>query len=128
MTVLSAILALPGVAVMVALWVCPCAWAWRWLFATAGDSGNSSGKAPLRSRANVRELAVPGRLVGFVIGRRGQRARQLEDESGARLRFRDEEGSEDKASLAPQWRTLDTRHKQPVELTDWLAVHGIVRC
>ena len=34
--------------------------------------------------------------VGFVIGRHGVRVRQVEDQSGARIRFKDKHDSEDK--------------------------------
>ena len=38
--------------------------------------------------------------VGFVIGRHGVRVRQVEDECGARIRFKDKQGSEEKVGWA----------------------------
>ena len=99
---LGAVLAVPTFALMALLSLCPCVWAWRWL---SGSGAKASLPGPasktLRAcRARPCEITIAGDLAGFVIGRRGRRVRQLEEESGARIRFRDLEGSEDKVSSA----------------------------
>lgn len=54
-------------------------------------------KGTLRVRQSVTsELTIPGDVVGRVIGRHGLRVRQLEEESGARIKFKDQQHSQDK--------------------------------
>ena len=43
------------------------------------------------------EFTIPAEAVGYVIGRQGQRVREMEKSSGARIRFKDQQDSEDKA-------------------------------
>ena len=44
------------------------------------------------------EFTIPSCAVGYVIGRQGQRVRDLERTSGARIRFKNQQESEDKVS------------------------------
>ena len=48
--------------------------------------------------------------VGFVIGRHGVRVRQVEDQSGARIRVKDKHDSEDKVGRAGCSRSAPLRH------------------
>lgn len=59
--------------------------------------GGGGDKGTLRVRQSVTsELTIPGDVVGRVIGRHGLRVRQLEEESGARIKFKDQQHSQDK--------------------------------
>ncbi len=52
-----------------------------------------------RVRQSVtRELSVPEEVVGYVIGRHGARVRQIEEETGAQIRFKDVQASRNKVS------------------------------
>lgn len=54
-----------------------------------------AGTLQLRQGTCV-EFTIPSSAVGYVIGRQGQRVRELERNSGARIRFKDQQESEDK--------------------------------
>ena len=61
------------------------------------ERGGGGDKGTLRVRQSVTsELTIPGDVVGRVIGRHGLRVRQLEEESGARIKFKDQQHSQDK--------------------------------
>ena len=61
------------------------------------ERGGGGDKGTLRVRQSVTsELTIPGDVVGRVIGRHGLRVRQLEEESGARIKFKDQQHSKDK--------------------------------
>ena len=84
---------------------------WRWsrlriwgrpAVAAASGASRSLGadareKRPQRPRQHVEtELTVPEAVVGYLIGRGGNRIRQVEEESGARIRFKERIGTKDK--------------------------------
>ena len=82
-------------------------WSWKNLFSRPSSSargqnvnkrsiqGADSGERDTRRVRQVEaEVAVPDRLVGYVIGRRGNRIRQIEEESGAKLRIKERIGSD----------------------------------
>lgn len=63
------------------------------------ETGNGRHPDTTRVRQRVEEeVTIPGDIVGYIIGRRGNRVRQFEEESGARLRFKELQGTEDKVS------------------------------
>ena len=71
--------------------------------APAGTKGEAAGNGRQPDTTRVRqrveeEITIPGDIVGYIIGRRGNRVRQFEEESGARLRFKELQGTEDKVS------------------------------
>ncbi len=86
-------LLVPSAALMVACWMCPCVWVWRrW----SRDPGVSrEGVKRVRQNVSV-EFVIPESIVGYVIGRRGASVKQVEEESGARVQFKDQQGSKDK--------------------------------
>lgn len=50
-----------------------------------------------RVRQNVSvEFPIPEQVIGFVIGRKGSSVKQVEAESGARVHFKDQQGTKDK--------------------------------
>ena len=53
-------------------------------------------EAPRLRQIVEEEITVPGNIVGYIIGRRGTRVREIEEDSGARLRFKELQGTEDK--------------------------------
>ena len=73
---------------------------------TVASSGNSAGSVgrelgTKRLRKNVEvELTVPEAVVGYLIGRRGNRIRQIEEDSGAKLRVKERLGTRDKVHVA----------------------------
>ena len=74
-------------------------WAWRRIKG-GGESGvmiegGGAGTRQLR-HGTSEEFTIPAAAVGYVIGRNGQRVRGLERTSGARIRFKDQQDSEDK--------------------------------
>ena len=44
------------------------------------------------------EFTIPDAVVGYVIGRRGNRIRQIEEETGAKVRFKERIGTGDKVT------------------------------
>lgn len=72
-----------------------------------------------RLRKNVEvELAVPEGVVGYLIGRRGNRIRQIEEDSGAKLRVKERLGTRDKVRVkeivnAPGLYTYGMRRSMP---------------
>ncbi len=94
------VLLVPSAALMVACAVCPCVWVWRaWRRdpAVCGRVDNSVKR--VRQNVSV-EFTIPESVVGYVIGRHGASIRQLEEESGARVHFKDQQGSKDKVRTA----------------------------
>lgn len=86
------LLLLPTTLVMLVLWLCQCEWVRRWL-----EGGGTEDKSTQRVRQSVStEFTIPGEVVGRVIGRHGNRVRQLEEQSGARIKFKDQQDSKDK--------------------------------
>lgn len=84
---LGLVLVLPTAVLMAAMW------AWRRL----GSGGRENERDTRRLRQGTSlEFTIPAPAVGYVIGRHGQRVRQLEESSGARIRFKDQRDSEDK--------------------------------
>lgn len=86
---LGLLLFLPTTVAMLLAWVW--GWAWRWLDQRRGEGQSRR----LQQNVNV-EFPIPEKAVGFVIGRHGVRVRQVEDQSGARIRVKDKHDSEDK--------------------------------
>lgn len=89
--------------------------------ASLGDSTVSVGRElrNKRLRKNVEvELAVPEGVVGYLIGRRGNRIRQIEEDSGAKLRVKERLGTRDKVRVkeivnAPGLYTYGMRRSMP---------------
>ena len=69
-------------------------WAWRRL--RGGQPALEDGGTRQLRQGTSQELTIPSEAVGYVIGRQGQRVRELERTSGARIRFKDLQDSEDK--------------------------------
>lgn len=59
-----------------------------------GQRGQHSGGQAHSSKV---EFTIPDTVVGYVIGRRGNRIRQIEEETGAKVRLKERIGTEDKA-------------------------------
>ncbi len=90
------VLLVPSAALMIACAVCPCVWVWRAWRRDPPVSGRADNSVK-RVRQNVSvEFIVPENVVGYVIGRHGTSIRQVEEESGARVHFKDQQGSKDK--------------------------------
>ncbi len=71
-------------------------WVWRlWSRGRVRPCEGSDGVRRVRQNVSV-EFIVPESVVGYVIGRRGASVRQVEEESGARVNFKDQQGSKDK--------------------------------
>lgn len=88
------LLLLPVAGLALVLWLCRCGQGHR---RQEGRGGGGDDKGTLRVRQSVTsELTIPGNVVGRVIGRHGLRVRQLEEESGARIKFKDQQQSQDK--------------------------------
>ena len=87
---LGLVLVLPTAVLMAAIW------AWRRLGRGAGEREGDTRR--LRQGTSV-EFTIPAQAVGYVIGRHGQRVRQLEESSGACIRFKDQRDSEDKVRI-----------------------------
>ena len=45
------------------------------------------------------EFTIPEAMVGYVIGRRGNRIRKIEEETGTRVRFKERIGTGDKVII-----------------------------
>lgn len=71
------------------------AWAWRRV-RRGGDRGMLEGGTRQLRQGTSEEFTIPSSAVGYVIGRQGQRVRELERSSGARIRFKDQQDSGDK--------------------------------
>lgn len=71
-------------------------WAWRRLRTSGAAMLEAGPTRQLRQPGVSEEFSIPAESVGYVIGRRGQRVRDLEKETGARIRFKDQQDSEDK--------------------------------
>ena len=74
-------------------------WAWRRIRGGWELKGGSGETRQLR-QGTSEEFTIPAEAVGYVIGRQGQRVREMERTSGARIRFKDQQDSEDKVRLA----------------------------
>lgn len=59
-----------------------------------------AGAKRVRQGVSV-EFSIPAKAVGYVIGRHGLRVRQVEEQSGARVRFKDQQETEDKVGVCP---------------------------
>ena len=87
------LLLLPVAGLALVLWLCGCGQGHR----RQERRGGGDDKGTLRVRQSVTsELTIPGEVVGRVIGRHGLRVRQLEEESGTRIKFKDQQQSRDK--------------------------------
>ena len=94
------------------------AWAWRRLLG-GGRELEGSATRQLRHAASA-EFAIPAATVGYVIGRQGQRVKQLEQSSGARIRFKDQQDSEDKVRLVdPAVRSRSYTCSQDIVAAAW---------
>ena len=83
------VLLLPAAMVMSLVWV--------WCRLRGGRHPALEGRGMRQLRQGTsEEFVIPAEAVGFVIGRRGQRVREIEKSSGARIRFKDQQDSEDK--------------------------------
>ena len=72
-------------------------WAWRRIRGARGAMLEGGPARQLR-QGTSEEFTIPAEAVGYVIGRQGQRVREMERTSGARIRFKDQQDNEDKAS------------------------------
>lgn len=76
-------------------------WAWRRISGVGDSHGmienGRSNTRQIRQGTSV-EFTIPAATVGYVIGRQGQRVREIERTSGARIRFKDQQDSDDKVS------------------------------
>lgn len=70
-------------------------WAWRRIRGSEERAIEGSGTLQQRQGTCV-EFTIPSSTVGYIIGRQGQRVRELERNSGARIRFKDLQEGEDK--------------------------------
>ncbi|KAL3854394.1 hypothetical protein ACJMK2_013665 [Sinanodonta woodiana] len=59
------------------------------------ESKEGKGKKIITSRHTLIELKIPRKLAGVVIGRQGQKIKELQETSGARINFKDDNGKED---------------------------------
>ena len=95
-TGLGLLLLMPTTVLMVALWLCPCTWFRpfrRWLSLLSSEPAGETHRA----RQSVsEEFSIPSKVVGWVIGRNGATVRQFEEQSGARIKFKDQQDSQDK--------------------------------
>lgn len=89
---MGVVLLVPAAIVMTMLW------AWRRIRGSGERAIEGSGTLQLRQGTCV-EFTIPSSAVGYVIGRQGQRVREIERNSGARIRFKDQQESEDKVWL-----------------------------
>lgn len=99
--VLGAFLLVPTAIVLTVMW------AWRRLRGPEQgmiEGGGGGGAVQLR-QGSSKEFTIPAAAVGYVIGRHGQRVRDLERSSGARIRFKDQQNSEEKASRSCNCRS-----------------------
>ena len=78
----------------------------RWL----EGGGAEAKKSTQRVRQSVNsEFTIPGEVVGRVIGRHGMHVRQLEEQSGARIKFKDQQDSKDKVlhrAVSAHWPAM----------------------
>lgn len=85
---MGVVLLVPAAIVMTMLW------AWRRI---RGSERAIEGSRTLQQRQGTSvEFTIPASTVGYVIGRQGQRVREMERNSGARIRFKDLQEGEDK--------------------------------
>ncbi|CAI8036910.1 Tudor and KH domain-containing protein, partial [Geodia barretti] len=70
-------------------------WAWRRIRGARGAMLEGGPARQLR-QGTSEEFTIPAEAVGYVIGRQGQRVREMERTSGARIRFKDQQDNEDK--------------------------------
>lgn len=95
-------LLLPSAIILVVVWWrWPCRRLWRLLVSTthaiATHNINHHDEDTKKLRQNIEvQFSIPDRVVGYVIGRQGTRVRQIEEETGARVRFKERLGSRDK--------------------------------
>lgn len=69
-------------------------WAWRRIRGRADML--EEGPARQLRQGTSEEFTIPSEAVGYVIGRQGQRVREMERTTGARIRFKDQQDTEDK--------------------------------
>ena len=83
--------------IVLAVW---CRWYWGRLERGVVSSVTSvDGRHTNRLRQNSKvEFSIPDAVVGYVIGRRGTRIRQIEEETGAKVRFKERIGAGDKVA------------------------------
>ena len=82
--------------IALAVW---CRWYWRRTVVGLATSlpRPLQGQHTNKSRQNSEvEFMIPDAVVGYVIGRRGNRIRQIEEKTGAKVRFKDRIGTGDK--------------------------------
>ena len=98
-------------------------WAWR---RVRGAQTGMLEEGPARQlrQGTSEEFCVPAEAVGYVIGRQGQRVRDLERSSGARIRFKEQQDSEDKVSLSSLSLSLSLSRGWREEA--WIVVQMVV--
>ena len=69
----------------------------------AASGGRELGTKRLRKNVEV-ELEVPEAVIGYLIGRSGSRIRQIEEDSGAKLRVKERLGTRDKVHVCRKHR------------------------
>ncbi len=84
------LLAVPTTLLVTAAWACRLQWLRR-LWGAPKDAERKRVR-----QCVTKELTVPEDVVGYVIGRHGARVRQMEEDTGARIRFKDVQASKDK--------------------------------
>lgn len=88
------LLALPTTVLMTLAWACQL----QWLRNIWPRSASEETKSKRLRQCVTKELtvSVPEEVVGYVIGRHGARVRRIEEDSGARIKFKDVQASTDK--------------------------------
>ncbi len=88
----------PSLIAALAVW-----WRWYWRRIVVDASSRpaagalSNGRLSKGQTHNSKvELTIPDAVVGYVIGRRGNRIRQIEEETGAKVCFKERIGTKDK--------------------------------
>ncbi|KAK3593506.1 hypothetical protein CHS0354_037029 [Potamilus streckersoni] len=68
-----------------------------WLLKSDEEEENEKdeGQKVMTSRHTLIEMKIPRKSVGAVIGRQGQKIKELQETSGARINFKDDSGKED---------------------------------
>ena len=110
------LLLLPVAGLALVLWLCRCGQGHK----RQERRGGGDNKGTLRVRQSVTsELTIPGDVVGRVIGRHGLRVRQLEEESGARIKFKDQQQSRDKVWWVDTFLSIWVT--SPIRMSYWRA-------
>lgn len=96
---LGVVFLVPSTLLALVYWLLPVR-IFRWLpgrWVQGGAKQQALPEPTTRLRQNVQvEFSIPAAVVGYVVGRRGVRVRQVESESGARVQFKDKMATADK--------------------------------